>query len=417
LRSAAPPSPWLAFSSLSLIFFVVSAGAFSSLGVVLPKMVGELHWNWEQAGWGYTLLGLGCGLASFIPAMLIRRIGVRGTLFVGAILMTGGFASLAVTHSVWIYLFATILVGVSFALVSTVPGTHVLTDLFADRRSTVLGAYFTIGALGGVAGPMLYVWIDAWSHGWRPFWWAFAVMAVAAGVFAVASNPRRRDEAAHDAEAPEQTSLPQMIEGLRDWTVRRALGTTQFYVVVGGYTTYLLINTTAHGFAVQHLIEHGVSARSAAEMLSLEQLFGAGISVVGGILAERISNKTLMAVSMAALALGMWGLAEAHSWLLMWVYVLGVGLGFGLSFICSTVLLLKYFGRGPNLELFSIMCLISTSAALGPAFGGWARDTLGSFTGMFVLCALVAVGLFVATLFLRPPVMKSAVAPVGTPAE
>jgi MFS transporter, OFA family, oxalate/formate antiporter len=416
LRSAIP-YPWLTFTALSLIFFVVAAGSFSSLGVVLPKMVAELHWNWQQAGLGYTLLGLACGLASFIPAMLVRRIGVRGTMLVGAATMVAGFAALAVTHSVWVYLLATLLVGLSFALVGTVPGTHVLTDVFAERRSTVLGAYFTIGALGGVAGPMLYVWTEAWTHGWRPFWWLFVAMAALAGLFAVVTTPGRHDEAAHDAEAPEQASLPEMIEGLRDWTVRRALATPQFYVIVGGYTTYLLINTTAHGFAVQHLIEHGVSAKSAAEMLSLEQLFGAGVTILGGVLAERISTKALMAVSMAALALGMLGLAEAHGWLLMWVYVLGVGLGFGLSFICSTVLLLRYFGRKANLELFSIMCLISTSAALGPAFGGWARDTLGSFTGMFVLCALVAVGLLLATLFLRPPVMKTAAAPVGSPAE
>jgi len=416
LRAAAL-SRWVPFSSLSLIFFVVSAGAFSSLGVVLPKMVGELHWDWQQAGWGYTLLGLACGLASLISAALVRRIGVNGTMLVGGLTMTAGFAALAVTHSVWLYLFGTLLVGLSFALVSTVPGTHVLTDLFAERRSTILGVYFTIGGLGGVAGPMMYVWINGWTHGWRPFWWVFAAMAACAGAYAMFTTPGRRDERAHDTEAPEQASLPEMLEGLRDWTVRRALGTPQFYVIVGGYTTYLLINTTAHGFAVQHLIEHGVSATSAAEMLSLEQLFGAGITIVGGVLAERISTKALMAVSMAALALGMYGLAEAHGWPLMWVYVIGVGLGFGLSFICSTVLLLRYFGRKANLELFSIMCLISTSAALGPAFGGWARDTLGSFTGMFVLCALVAVGLLVATLFLRPPVMKTAVAPVGSLAE
>ncbi|HEX4742707.1 MAG TPA: MFS transporter [Caulobacteraceae bacterium] len=416
MRGAAP-SRWVPFSSLSLIFFVVSAGAFSSLGVVLPKMVAELHWDWQQAGWGYTLLGLACGLASLISAALVRRIGVNGTMLVGGLTMTAGFAALAVTHSVWIYLFGTLLVGLSFALVSTVPGTHVLTDLFAERRSTILGVYFTIGALGGVVGPMMYVWVNAWTHAWRPFWWIFAAMAASAGLYAMLTTPGRRDETAHDTEAPEQASLPEVIEGLRDWTVRHALATTQFYVIVGGYTTYLLINTTAHGFAVQHLIEHGVSATSAAEMLSLEQLFGAAITIVGGVLAERISTKALMAVSMAALALGMLGLAEAHGWLLMWVYVLGVGLGFGLSFICSTVLLLRYFGRKANLELFSIMCLISTSAALGPAFGGWARDTLGSFTGMFVLCALVAVGLLIATIFLRPPVMKTAAAPVGSPAE
>jgi MFS family permease len=398
---------WVSFWALSLIFFVISAGAFSSLGVVLPKMVGELHWSAGEAGLGYTILGVACGFASLVPAILIRRIGVRLTLLAGAAIMAAGFSAMALTHSVGVYLLATALIGVSFAMVSTVPGAHVLTDLFADKRSTVLGAYFTIGALGGVAGPLFYVVVDELTHAWRPFWWAFVAMSVAAGAFAVAATPARRDESRHDTEAPEQAGLPDMIEGLKDWTVRRALATPQFYVIVGGYTTYLLINTTAHGFAPWHLIEHGVPDKAAAQMLAWEQLFGAGISVVAGAVGEKIPTKTLMVVAMAALAIGMAALAFAHGWALMWVYVIGVGLGFGLSFIASTVLLLKYFGRGPNLELFSIMCLISTSAALGPAFGGWARDALGSFTGMFLLCAGVAVVLLAATLFLRPPVMKA----------
>jgi MFS family permease len=408
---------WLSFSSLSLIFFVVSAGAFSSLGVVLPKMVGELHWSWEQAGLGYTFLGVACGLASFVPAILIRRIGVRGNLAIGACVMVAGFAAMALTHSVWIYLLATILIGLAFSLVSTVPGTHVLTDIFASHRTTILGAYFTIGALGGVAGPLFYVAVDEATHAWRPFWWAFVAMAAAAGLFAVATTPGRHDEAAHDLEAPEQPSFGEVIEGLRDWTVRRALGTSQFYVIVGGYTTYLLINTTAHGFAVQHLIERGVAAKSAAQMLAWEQLFGAGISIFAGAVGERIPTKTLMAVAMAALAIGMAALAWAHGWTLMWIYVVGVGLGFGISFIASTVLLLKYFGRRANLELFSIMCLLSTSAALGPAFGGWARDVLGSFTGMFLLCAAVAVVLFIATIFLKAPRLKAPSSAATAPAE
>jgi predicted MFS family arabinose efflux permease len=69
----APLNRWLTFASLGLIYFVITAGAFSSLGVALPAMVKELNWNWQQAGLGYTLLGVACGLGSLIPAILIRR--------------------------------------------------------------------------------------------------------------------------------------------------------------------------------------------------------------------------------------------------------------------------------------------------------------------------------------------------------
>ena len=128
--------PWVTFSALSLLFFVVSAGTFSSMGVVLPSMVHELRWSWRQAGMGYTLLGVGCGLASFIPSMLIQRIGVPGALLVGTtLLLVGGFGMLAQTHSVGTYLTATVVVGIAFAVCGTVVGTHVLTGLFQrDNR-------------------------------------------------------------------------------------------------------------------------------------------------------------------------------------------------------------------------------------------------------------------------------------------
>ena len=50
------------------------------------------------------------------------------------------------------------------------------------------------------------------------------------------------------------------------------------------------------------------------------------------------------------------------------------------------------------------MCLISTSAAVGPAIGGWMRDRLGNFVLTFEVCALAALALLVAMAFLRRPV-------------
>ena len=397
---------WLTFTSLSLLFFVVSAGAFNSLGVVLPAMVREMGWNWTQAGFGFTLLGLACGLASFVPAMLIRRIGVRGNMIVGTAALVAGFVTMGMTHSVWAYFAATTLIGLAFALCATVPATHVLNEIF-DKRSTALGAYFTIGALGSVAGPLVYVWIQTVTSGWRGYWAVFVVLAIVTGLFAILTTPKRHDESKHDYRVPEQVDPVEMFERMKEWTVRRALATPQFYIIVGGYTAYLLINTTAHGFAVEHLVERGVSANSAAYVLSLEALIGAAISVIGGAIGEKVSAKSLMIASLVAVTVGMVALAEASGWPLMLVFALGVGMGFGLSFLSATMLLYNYFGKGPNLELYSIMCMISTSAALGTLFGGWARDELGSFSGMFLLCAAITVVILVAAIFMRPPTLES----------
>ena len=410
----APANRWLAFASLSLIYFVVSAGAFSSLGVALPAMVRELGWNWSDAGLGYTLLGVACGLASPFPALLIRRIGVRWTMAIGMSVMIAGFSTMALAHPVWSYLLATVLIGMAFSLVSTVPGSHVLTDVFKSR-STALGAYFAIGTMGGFAGPLLYVGIEKLTGGWRPYWWTYVAMALAAGFFAVATTPRRHDDRAHRTEAPEQAGPREMIEALGDWTVRRALMTPQFYVILGVYTTYLLINTTAHAFGVEHLIERGVPKPDAALMLSLEALIGVSVSLLGGWLGERLPTKALMLTCMGAVAIGQFALAEAHNWTLMGVFSVGVGIGYGLSFMPPTIMLLKYFGKKANLELFSIMCLMSTLAAAGPAFGGWAKDTFGSFEGLFLICGAITTAMFLTAIFLRPPSLKGAPAEASAP--
>ena len=215
------------------------------------------------------------------------------------------------------------LIGLGFSLVSTVPGSHVLTDVF-QRRSTALGAYFAIGTMGGVAGPQIYVVVERLTGGWRPYWWTYVAMSVAAGLFAVATTPRRRDEsAAHRAEAPEQAGPGEMVEGLSNWSVRRALMTPQFYVILGVYTTYLLINTTAHAFAPEHLIERGVAKADAATMLSLEAAIGVVVSLLGGWLGERLPTKTLMVVCMATVAIGQFALAFATGWGLMGVFAVG----------------------------------------------------------------------------------------------
>jgi cyanate permease len=87
----------------------------------------------------------------------------------------------------------------------------------------------------------------------------------------------------------------------------------------------------------------------------------------------------------------------------MLVYAIASGLGFGLAALALTLLLLNYYGRKHNLEIFSLTCLIGALSALGPTLGGFLRDTTGTFATTFQLYAAVIGVVFVAMLFLRPP--------------
>ncbi len=72
-------------------------------------------------------------------------------------------------------------------------------------------------------------------------------------------------------------------------------------------------------------------------------------------------------------------LSIADSYPLMLIYAVGSGLGFGLTGLAVTMLLLDYFGRRHNLEIFSLTCLVGAFSALGPSLGGLLRDSTGAF--------------------------------------
>ncbi|HZU62428.1 MAG TPA: MFS transporter [Novosphingobium sp.] len=380
--------------ALSLLYFLLMATTFNALGLVLPFMVSELNWNWAEAGFGFTLLGLSCGLTGLVPAVMIRRIGVSPTLLSGALLLVAGFVTLSLTHGVWAYDAGTVLLGLGFSACGTVPGVYVISHSF-ERKSTAIGIYFSSGSLGSVAGPLLFYAVHAHASSWRAYWVIAAVLALALGLFAAsftsvkyATIPNAGNAAPPDPNA---------------WTARAALRTVPFYVIVGAYSVFLLINTTIHSFAAQQLRELGFSDGGTASLLSAAALVGAVGSAVAGVVGEKLSARYLTILSLVAAAIGSLGLVIGAGWLGMGLFVVGLGIGLGFSYVSTAMLLLDFFGKEPNLELYSMMCMISTSAALGPALGGLMRDRMGNFDAVFVACAGFGLVLAVMVLLLRRP--------------
>lgn len=407
--------PWLVVSAFSLVLFLITASTYSALGVVLPDMVREEHWSWTEAGLGFTLLGAATGASSFIPAWLIRRLGVRPTLMLGTSVMAAGFASLSVTHGPLVYFLGTTLCGIGYQMMALIPGTHVLAAVFR-RRGLPFGIYFTAGSAGGVAGPMMALSImHLFQDQWRRFWMTQAGAAVLVGLICVllVGSPawlaRRAEQT--DREVADEVARPALSRVYRtavDWTARQAVRTPQFYVLLAAYFGHLLVGITVASFSVAHLTERGVSAAVAGTMLSLESLIGTAGRAIGGALGDVIDPRWILLFALVVLGLGAGALSIAHGYPMMLVYAVGSGVGFGLTALAVTLLLLNYYGRRHNLEIFSLTCLIGAVSALGPVIGGAIRDRTGGFAEAFQLFALVIAAILAAAVFMRPPRPRSA---------
>ena len=96
-------------------------------------------------------------------------------------------------------------------------------------------------------------------------------------------------------------------------------------------------------------------------------------------------------------------LAVGHGWLALTTFAVSMGVGLGFSYVGTAMLLQDYFGRLASLELYSVMTVVSTSAAIGPGIGGIVRDRTHSFAGVFVGLAAIDLVLLALVLLMRRP--------------
>lgn len=423
MSSTIPWRSWLLLGALSLLLFLITASTFSSLGVVLPAMIKEQGWAFGPAFLGFTFLGAFCGGSSKLPAILIRKIGVRGTIIAGSAVMVAGFTCLAASPGLAVYLVGTALLGVGYQMMALIPGTHVLSMLF-KKRALPFGIYFTIGSLGGVVGPWMAVSGMELAHGgWRPYWWAQAIASVLVGALCAALvGGRAWLEAAavetDKAVAEDIQTAPANAKVWRtsvDWSVKEAVRTPQFWVILAAYFAHLLGGVTAVSLAPTHFSEIGVVSAVAVTAISLESLMQVVARMGGGLLGDRIDPRWLLAGAQGMMAVGLLALTHATTWPLLMLFAVGVGVGFGLTVLAVSILLLNYYGRKNNLEIFSLVCLVGAVSALGPVIGGMMRDSLGGFAPTFQLFAAVIGVIFVAALFMRPPRKATQIEPVAEP--
>lgn len=395
---------WGIFAIVSAIFFFINGSTFTSFGVVLPFMIEDLSWSWTNAGLGFTLLALSTGLASMFPAWTLRTFGIKATFGFGGVLMALGFGLLALTHGLTRYFVGTSLLGIGFALSATVPAVFVLNNWMPDKRSFVIGAYMTIGGLGGVAGPLVVTGILGATGSWRVHWWVMTIMILLLALLAVIlvkSAPEQIPDAQYKAIQERQSG--RVLQTTSNWRYRDVLRCRQYYVIVAAMAITLFCTVTMSTWAVIHMGTLGISTTVAAGALSAQAAVNSVSRLFGGVLATRIDPKWLLVSALVAGIGGMLALSVADNMVAITLFAIGEGYAFGMCYFATIVLLVNYFGPRENPEILGTLNLITTIAMLGPVFAGYVGDMMGSFTMVFQGYAVLVLVMLVITTRMQAP--------------
>lgn len=393
---------WLLMAMVSLVFFVTTGGTFSSLGVLLPAMVGELQWSWTEAGLGFTVLALFTGLSSTFPATIIKWFGIKAPYLAGGIMLASGFFILSITQSVTIYLCGAGLVGLGYSLTGAVPAVTILSSWFSEKRSLAIGVFFTFGALGSVCAPLIANYVLSADMSWRLYWQAMAVITGGLSlVLAVAAVLRAVPKPEPDNEAA-------MLEDeSQNWTFGEVLRNYQYHVITLAVTITLLGTLTMNTWQVTHLQNLGVSATIAASALSMHALFNAASRIGGGLIIDRVGAKLMFCFGLVSGVIGMFALSIADSYPLILIFAIGDGICFGIVTFASSILLLEYFGARNNPMILGFQNLVTTLAMVGPVMAGGMADRIGGFTEVFMIASGLMFIVFLLSLTMKKPVRPS----------
>jgi len=385
------------------VFACLGLGRFA-LGMLLPSMGESLGLSYAQMGYISTGNFIGYLAAVVVAAALIRRLGERGTILAGLVLVAISMMLVSGADGFVEVLALYVLTGMGSGA-ANVPIMALVSHWFARRYRGKAAGYVVIGSgfgivLSGALVPAVNA--AAGAEGWRVNWLvlgAFAlVTAIVCGLL-VRNRPADKNLAAYGQEPVANTTGPAPPPPSAAARRRILAHLGAIYFLFGA--TYVIYAT----FIVTALVqERGFSEATAGQFWIWMGFLSLFSGPVFGTLSDRIGRRggliTVFALQMTAytlvaaplpapilyLSIALFGIA---AWSIPSIMAAAVGDTMGPEHAAA--------GFGTITLIFGIGQII------GPAVAGAAADATGSFSISFALAAALAALAIVLSLFLRKP--------------
>ncbi len=342
------------------------------------------------AGGVLTTLPVLCfGILAPVAPGLARRVGLERALFGSLVLLCLGFA-LRLVPGIGPLLVGTLAVGSAIGLGNVLLPALIKRD-FADRVGLMTGLYSMALSGGAALAAGLTVPIaSATGMDWRATLASWGLLAVL-GAVVWAPRALRSTGVVATLRPPGATPADAVRSVWRSplaWAVTVLMGTQSlsFYAV--------------NAWLPEIFVAAGRSVAVGGWLLALTNLLGIVGSFVTPVLAGRMRRQRALGVVIVALILtGLLGLVVAPDAAVLWVVLLGLGQGGGIS-LALTLMALRTENAARTSELSGMAQSAGyVLAACGPLGLGVAHDATGSWTVPLLLLVVASLVQGVAAWF------------------
>ena len=406
---------WWMVGVAAFVMVIGSVPLFQGLTVWLLVLQRRFGWNWTQLTLSSSFARVEGGVMGPVNGYLIDRLGPRRMVFVGFLILGGGFLFFSRVNSLWEFYLAFLIMGVGAEMGTWLAVMTALNNWFSARRALAMG-----GAMEGWAiGTAVLVPLLAWSVNpdafgldrWRAISFGigvFIILAASPTALLVRDRPpangQNPEEQPNGATTAADETRPVGPDAAPEYTLRQALRTRTFWLITAGHgCTSIVVGT----FAVHLgplLDDRGFSLQMVGWVVSTYTGVGAVAILVGGYVGDRLPMRLATFAFSVIQGIAVVVALFAHS--IPVVLLLGVllGIGFGGRVPLTTAIRGVYFGRRSFGSITGTSMLLMTPLILAaPLFAGAMFDITGKYDIPLIVVAVVSLAGAALFLFLGEP--------------
>lgn len=402
-------------------WWIVVAGA--GLQLLQNALLGQAYGAYvvllrTEFGWSTTFLSgasalreAETGITGVFQGLLLDRFGPRRVARVGVVTLAIGFMLFSRVQAPWQFYAAFSVMSIGGSMVGYLTMTFTVVHWFERRRATAISLTSAGFALGGMAVPVVVIFLETFGWRWTAFFSGVVLLIVGLPltqllVHRPADRGLAPDGDPYDPHLHSHASSVAAAAAKNDFTLKEAMREPSFWWVSFGHAAALFIVSAMNVHLVSYLTQsQGYSlGQASAVVFLMTAIFLVG-TISGGLIGDRVNKRLLAVGCMLMHTAGLLLLSHAVNLPMIVAFTVLHGLAWGWRGPQMAAIRAEYFGRtafGRILGVSNMIIIIGTIA--GPLIAGYLYDRTGNYRiGFDILAGIAAAGSIFFVLAKKPP--------------
>jgi sugar phosphate permease len=411
---------WVIVAVSALSIFFSGPGQTYSISIFIDYFIEDFNMSRSMVSGLYSAATLLSGSLLFLMGKGVDRFGQRKLTMIAAVML--GLTCIwnsFITGPLMLFIGFFFLRYWGQGSLILLPNTLV-PQWFISKR----GRAFSLISIGGFSGALVFPVLNAWlihEVGWAMTWRVLAFVLLLGfaplAYWLIRNTPEsiglqpdgkpaenKADKQQSDTSGQSKTSSKQDAISEISWTLKEAMRTPSFWLILYCITIPPLVNTGIIFHLMSIFKENGLTSTAAPIALAVMPFVSFPIGLAAGFLNEKFRSNLILVFVFAGSVGSLILLMYADSLKLAILYAVVRGILGGFEGVTFGVILPDYFGRA---HIGSIKGLTMSVTVIGSAFGplpfGIAFDWYGGYTEILWIMVGISMAAALAALYAKQP--------------